>query len=166
MSLILGVLLCLLVAAVWHYRRRTPPPVADSKVRESTLPGPPAEGGPLVMDDEDEEVTEFTLAVTGNRPLLRVLSGPGLPGNRFLSATGLTAIGRTNDNDIVLAETAVSSKHCRIEQQGNRFVLLDLGSTNGTWVNGVAQERAVLRNGDQIKVGDTTMVFALFGERD
>lgn len=46
------------------------------------------------------------------------------------------------------------------------ILLSDLGSTNKTWVNGVEQSRAELHNGDQIKVGDTTLVFGLFGDRE
>ncbi|MBK5257843.1 MAG: FHA domain-containing protein [Vicinamibacteria bacterium] len=56
-------------------------------------------------------------------------------------------------------------KHCVIEKLGNSYLLSDLGSTNKTWVNGVEQARVELRNGDQIKVGNTTLVFGLFGDR-
>ena len=48
-----------------------------------------------------------------------------------------TTLGRRSDNDIVLADRAVSGRHCVFERQGaDRFVLEDLGSTNGTFVNG------------------------------
>jgi pSer/pThr/pTyr-binding forkhead associated (FHA) protein len=44
-------------------------------------------------------------------------------------------IGRTSDNDIVLDDNMVSRHHARLELQANTYVLTDLGSANGTWVN-------------------------------
>lgn len=114
---------------------------------------------------EEEEVTEFTLAVAG-RPLLRITSGAGSGAKDFfLSPIGVTTIGRGADNDIVIPGDAASTRHCHIEKKGGAYVLIDDGSTNRTWVNGAEKQRVVLRNGDQIKVGETTMVFALFGDR-
>ena len=115
---------------------------------------------------EDEEVTNQTLEVSSVRPSLVAVGGPARSKEIFyLSASGITTIGRARGNDIVLAENAASSRHCQIEKQANSYVLTDLGSTNKTWVNGVERERAVLRNGDKIRIGSTTMIFALFGDR-
>jgi len=120
---------------------------------------------PPAMGASDEDVTEFTLAVTGDRPFLLVTTGPGAGTKHFLSATGTTTIGRSRGSDIVVEASAASATHCKVVQKGATYVLTDLGSTNQTWVNGVAVEQAVLRNGDQIQIGDATMSFALFGNR-
>jgi hypothetical protein len=123
-------------------------------------PAAPVEGG------DREEVTFKTLAVASNRPFLKMVSGPSRSEETFfLSATRATTIGRSPSNDIVLSEGAASTEHCRIEKQADTFVLIDLDSTNKTWVNGAEKSRVVLRNGDRIKIGETTMVFVLFGER-
>ena len=117
-------------------------------------------------DPDGEDVTEMTLAVTGSRPLLRRIGAPaGAAEKFFLSVTGVTRIGRASDNDIVIDADAASSHHCQIDQQGSTYTLTDLGSTNKTWVNGVEKTKAVLRNGDEITMGSTKMVFALFGDR-
>lgn len=71
----------------------------------------------------------------------------------------IVRIGRSLDNDIVLHEDPVSAEHCRLERDRSSFRLIDLGSTNKTWVNGREITDAVLKNGDEIRVGRTTFVF-------
>ncbi len=116
--------------------------------------------------DEDEEVTHETLSVAASRPMLKVIRpAAGSPDRFFVSPTGVTTIGRGSDNDIVIAGAAASVHHCRLDQKDKTFTLVDLGSTNKTWVNGKAVESAVLRNGDEIVVGDSVFAFALFANR-
>ena len=82
-----------------------------------------------------------------------------------LKATTVT-IGRSLDSDIVLVEDAVSVEHCRLEWENDSVRLVDLGSTNKTWVNGHKIHNVVLRDGDQIRVGHTTFVFEAAVPRD
>jgi len=65
------------------------------------------------------------------------------------------SIGRKPDNDIVLSLDYVSGHHGRLEQRGMFWHYVDLGSTNGTLVNGRRVQSAVLRDGDILRVGDT-----------
>jgi adenylate cyclase len=69
-------------------------------------------------------------------------------------------VGRHPSNAIQLLDTIVSKEHCIIEQQGPSMMLRDLGSMNGTYINGerVAGTR-VLRHGDEIRLGGTTLQF-------
>jgi two-component system cell cycle response regulator len=78
-------------------------------------------------------------------------------GKRFLINRTVTTIGRGQDNDVVLVSDCVSRKHGRIERQGSELRLLDLGSTNGTYINDVQKLKAayLLRCGDQVMIGDT-----------
>jgi pSer/pThr/pTyr-binding forkhead associated (FHA) protein len=62
-------------------------------------------------------------------------------------------IGRGRGADIVIAEPTMSRAHAAIGFDGERFFVQDLGSTNGTRVNGGRQERATLENGDQVQLG-------------
>ncbi len=62
-------------------------------------------------------------------------------------------IGRSTDAEIWLSDDGVSRKHARFVRQGNRFVLEDLHSANGTFVQGNRIERKILTNGDQIQLG-------------
>jgi pSer/pThr/pTyr-binding forkhead associated (FHA) protein len=74
----------------------------------------------------------------------------------------ITTIGRGGENDIVVASTLVSRRHAQITWDGTQYVLTDLGSTNGTFVNARrVTERQVLRHGDVITIGDLTFLFAI-----
>jgi hypothetical protein len=117
-----------------------------------------------IIPPEDETMLEKTLAVNPD-PILRALSGPGAGKNFPLSPSGRTSMGRSRRNDIVVPEDAASAQHCRIDREGDSYVLHDLGSTNGTWVNGTRTERAVLQHGDRLKAGDTVFTVSLFGDR-
>lgn len=69
------------------------------------------------------------------------------------------SIGRTADNTIQLQDSAVSRRHCQIRRTAHGYVLEDLGSRNGTHVNGSRVHMAELSFGDQIRVGDTVLQF-------
>ena len=142
--------------------------VPDAPVRAAPprrpLAGPEAVGTHVETDAEDDPSLEKTLVVNAN-PILRALSGPGAGKNFPLSPSGTTAIGRSRRNDIVVPEDGASAQHCKIDREGDSYVLHDLGATNGTWVNGARTDRAVLKHGDRLKVGDTVFTVSLFGDR-
>jgi hypothetical protein len=89
---------------------------------------------------------------------LRMLSGPGKE-RVFTMRAAITTLGRGTDNDLVLDSTDVSRYHARIEFVGGQWRLLDLGSTNGTKVNGQPVQSATLRHGDKIDIGTIQMEF-------
>ncbi len=71
---------------------------------------------------------------------------------------GPVVVGRSPSSDIVVDEPYVSSTHARFTLQGPALVLEDMGSTNGTLVNGHLIAQAVtLRDSDEVQVGDTIM---------
>lgn len=70
-------------------------------------------------------------------------------------------IGREPGNDIVLENLLVSGYHARIDRAGKDFVLTDLQSKNGTYVNGQRVNSVKLKPGDEILIGKHTLVFAL-----
>ena len=69
-------------------------------------------------------------------------------------------IGREDDCRICLPITSVSRRHARISLSGEDFALEDQGSTNGTYVNGVRISRCLLRDGDQIRIGEAQLAFS------
>lgn len=69
-----------------------------------------------------------------------------------------TTIGRRNA-DVVLADPDVSRQHALVEKYGDRYLVRDLGSTNGTYVNGKRVDAEMLCPGDVIEVGGTRLVF-------
>ena len=70
-----------------------------------------------------------------------------------------TTIGRKPENTIHIDNLAVSSKHARVLKIGKKVILEDLGSTNGTSVNGQETSKHILNNGDVITVGKHTLTF-------
>ncbi|MDD9946009.1 MAG: ATPase, T2SS/T4P/T4SS family [Myxococcales bacterium] len=70
-------------------------------------------------------------------------------------------IGRVEDNELVLAKSNVSKQHARLVRREDRFVLEDLGSTNGTYVNGrKIGSPVVLNEGDKVYIGDFILALA------
>jgi pSer/pThr/pTyr-binding forkhead associated (FHA) protein len=68
-------------------------------------------------------------------------------------------IGRVDKNDIKIENLAVSRQHAKIVQDGDRYIMEDLNSLNGTFVNEKKVMKCILRNGDEILVGKHTIVF-------
>ena len=92
---------------------------------------------------------------------LRVVKGTYLGTTVGLSA-GTVVIGRSSDCELSLkGAQGVSRRHCKVQYLGNRFVIIDLESRNGTIVNGQSVERKVLEKGDRIEVGDETIEFVV-----
>ena len=70
-----------------------------------------------------------------------------------------TVIGRSSECDIVVGDPNVSRRHAEVRRIGRGFSLVDLGSTNGTEVNGQRVTETSLMNGDVIGVGTTQITF-------
>ena len=97
--------------------------------------------------------------------VLEISGGPG-KGRVFpLSPASATSVGRARANDVVLDDEAISGQHMRIRPEDGRFVLHDLGSTNGTRVNDRRISQHALHDGDVIRVGDTSLRFRLAQDR-
>ncbi len=83
-------------------------------------------------------------------------------GERFSLNAPSVSVGRSTEADITVEDTSVSRKHLEIRQQGQHYVAVDLGSTNGSYVDGErVQGRAELVNGSVITMGRTRLVFRL-----
>ena len=80
-------------------------------------------------------------------------------GKRFSLGTDKIRIGRGLENDVVLHSDSVSRRHACIDVRTGAYRLVDMASTNGTYVNDELVENAQLDRGDQIKVGDTILKF-------
>jgi hypothetical protein len=80
-------------------------------------------------------------------------------GRRVIIGEEPIAIGRLPDCDIVLTDPNVSRRHAEVRRRGNDFVVVDLGSTNGTKVNGAGVKERRLADGDEISVGNTSLRF-------
>src|SRR5690606_31489619 len=87
-----------------------------------------------------------------------VLSTP--EGQQVVQLRDHNSLGRHPSNSLQLLDKIVSKEHCVIERRGNHFVLRDLGSLNGTYVNGErVNGEQILRHGDDIALGSTRARF-------
>lgn len=96
--------------------------------------------------------------------LLLWMDGEEIKG-RWPLAEPATAIGRWEDNDVVVDDRWVSRNHARIRREGERYILEDLGSRNGTLLNGRRiTDQTVLADGDRIQVAPLVeLVFVDYG---
>lgn len=133
--------------------------------RGSTLAAP---AGNAILDDAYELQTRVTgldeLKVkAAGADCLVVIYAPTQTelGRRYLLSLPALTVGRGRDNDIVLPSDCVSRRHARLEQRADGLYLVDLESTNGTFINEEPQriQERRLRRGDQFSVGDTIFKF-------
>ena len=92
-----------------------------------------------------------------------MLSGPLKDSAIPLSDAQIT-IGREASNKVAVIDPSVSRKHCVVRVQEGRFQVLDLGSRNGTQVNGTSVQEQWLKHGDEIATGDSSFLFLLEDE--
>ncbi|MGC4117630.1 MAG: sigma 54-interacting transcriptional regulator [Myxococcales bacterium] len=89
---------------------------------------------------------------------LAIASGPG-QGKEFITDHERLRIGTHPANDLVLEDRTVSRQHIEIAHTDKGFLLIDLESTNGTWLDGRRVERAYLQPNAQIRIGNTVLAF-------
>jgi hypothetical protein len=89
--------------------------------------------------------------------VLRFISGKYQGGEFPVTPDRAIVVGRSSDLDMVLVEDMVSRKHARITMQADQIWIEDLGSTNGTFVNGEKIKRARLKEGDRVLIGTSIL---------
>jgi pSer/pThr/pTyr-binding forkhead associated (FHA) protein len=116
--------------------------------------------------EESEIIADQSTAILDEgpkMPLLFVESGKD-KGKEYVLQEGETGVGRGIDNDVILTDVSVSRKHLRVLRDGPSLVLRDLGSGNGTTVNGKRVHQIPLTEGDRIELGETVLVVKLPAE--
>jgi len=84
-------------------------------------------------------------------------------GRTYPLSIGSTVIGRGDQANLRLPDVGISRRHARLDYDGSQVVLTDLGSTNGTMVNGQRVSAVALNPGDMIQLGTTTLTFRVDG---
>jgi Protein of unknown function (DUF3662)/FHA domain len=105
--------------------------------------------------------TADRLGLTGSGAELVVLDDSGQPKDRISITDPPITIGRLSSNDVVLSDPNVSRRHAELRLSDGRWVVADLGSTNGTLVNGKVAREHSLSNGDRLSFGTSELVFEL-----
>jgi hypothetical protein len=141
-------------------------PGADIRVdaRLTSAPGAgPATGSSAASNSDGELAPLLATAVfalplsRAPRAVLRATDPDGRVRDFGIEASDLT-IGRAADNDLVARDVRVSRHHGRIVGRHGTLVYVDLGSTNGSRVNGEAVTEVVLGVGDRLEIGDTVLI--------
>ena len=146
------------------------PPPADTggAEREPTtlMPAwqPPPSTNPPVPETMAMPARQQTGAgvAAGPQAELTIESGPDA-GHTHRAADHSLRLGRSPDNDVILRDPATSGHHARLERRGDQFWLVDLGSTNGTFVNGESIQERQLNHGDRVTVGQNSVHFSVLG---
>lgn len=117
-------------------------------------------------DDRDQRATLVTAQVpayvpppTGDTHACLVIIYGGELGRRIPLGEAAIELGRAQSIAVPIDDDAASRKHARIRRHGDTFVVTDLGSTNGTYVNDVLVHERPLADGDQVKIGRTIFKF-------
>jgi hypothetical protein len=109
-------------------------------------------------------------STTGGAAPVRAPSSPPAPAELVLVQKGRASqafpldrersiIGRLGESDIVLSDPGASRRHAEVRRENGRYVISDLGSTNGTMVNGRTVGERTLEEGDRISIGRTVLEF-------
>ena len=119
----------------------------------------PAEAEAALAEFLDSEADEDERAPAGQAlSKLVVTSGP-MEGSEFVLEKRSFTIGRSQDNDLAVANLRVSREHAVLRVGAKAVTVYDLGSTNGTYVNGERIAKAALRNNDKITIGPISLMF-------
>lgn len=134
----------------------------------------PAPSGviPKIWDDEDEETTGPTATAipasrTRGNPRLTIMTGISAGQVVPVDTTSLV-IGRSRTSDLRLLDEGISRQHCRILRRPGSIFVEDLGSTNGTFLNGgkVTTEPKAVAPGDRIQIGPVVLQLAMFDDTE
>ncbi len=131
----------------------------DERFEEGFPPPPP--GSPVTEAISAADLSEI---YTFNKYRLTVLEGPG-QGRELIAERRSFVIGSAHDCDFPMEDTTVSRRHCRIVYEDGGYVLEDLGSRNGTYIESFRIKSAFLRPGVRIGLGSSTLQFDLVGEQ-
>jgi pSer/pThr/pTyr-binding forkhead associated (FHA) protein len=128
-----------------------------STISLSALEGALEGDAPSAAEPAAEEVGPLEGLPPGSA-LLVVKRGPNA-GSRFLLDAAVTTAGRHPESDIFLDDVTVSRRHAEFVRDGDAFVVRDVGSLNGTYLNRGRIDAAALAGGDEVQIGKYRLVF-------
>ena len=120
----------------------------------------PYDAGPQYQQYDQGGYGQQGGAAGGGGPArnVRLMSNDG---RAYPLSIGSTVIGRGDQANLRLPDVGISRRHARLDFDGSQVVLTDLGSTNGTMVNGQRVSAVALNGGDVVQLGTTTLTFRL-----
>jgi len=164
--LIIGIVVVAAVALIALYflliRKKKPvyEPIKKEEYIPERRPSEPYIPETKVTKKSQETVIEEEGVIEGAPALLIIKSGRK-SGTTFPLRKKVINMGRDSSNEIVIDDPKSSRQHAKIKLEGDNFVIYDLASSNGTFVNGEKITSVKLNDGDEIKIGDTVFAFKL-----
>ena len=139
----------------------------EFKVEAALMADPDAPGGVSTRDRSDKDMSDTRAVPTNTADRLGLGSAgaelvvfeDGKQKDTIAITKEPVVIGRLSTSDVVLADANVSRRHAELRRDGGRWVLVDLGSTNGTVVNGKLAREHPLKDGDRMTFGKTELQF-------
>jgi pSer/pThr/pTyr-binding forkhead associated (FHA) protein len=113
------------------------------------------------MPSSDATIPDLMGGVSPLRPTVTIVKGP-MSGESFVLNEDIITLGRDPKNSVFLNDMTVSRRHARIDLTGiaQRYATIeDLGSLNGTWVDGAIINKTTLKDGSTIQIGTFRLVF-------
>jgi len=111
------------------------------------------------VSDPSGDVTISMDEIPAGMGVLLVKRGPGA-GSRFILDQMVVSAGRHPESDIFLDDVTVSRRHAEVVHEGEHYIVRDVGSLNGTYVNRERiEDQARLNNGDELQIGRFKLVF-------
>lgn len=110
------------------------------------------------MPSDDATAPDLMKSARISNPVLSIIKGPQT-GNTFQIDGAETTIGRDPANTIFLNDMTVSRAHAKITRTGAGAAIEDLGSLNGTWVDGAIVNSAPLHDGSSVQIGTFTLIY-------
>ncbi len=125
----------------------------------SAAEAPPSPAARPVSPRQEQPPGENDGTALLSAPRALTVTFPGGTRRTIPLRGGVTTIGRSPECDVRLDDTGASRRHAEIRLEGNRATITDLGSTNGTTVNGQPVTSRELLDGDRLLIGSSTLVF-------
>ena len=111
-----------------------------------------------LIKELSQDIIENLKKIPKNKSGIIIIKGPNI-GDKFYLTKDKFSIGRSSDSDILLDDITVSRQHATIEKYNEEFIMRDLGSLNGSNINGEIVNESKLNNGDKLQIGKYIFLF-------
>ena len=128
---------------------------------ETTIIGMPAIQIPVTTSGERPLTQEDlqTISRLADDTALLIATRGALSGSRYLLDEDEVTVGRDPRADILLDDSTVSRQHAVFRRENGAYTVIDAGSLNGTYVNRQRVDKATLKNGDEIMIGEFRLIY-------
>jgi len=140
-------------------------PTTVVPVQGTESAGQDRESSKSVIFEDESSLAQLAPLAPHKRYSLAVIMGANA-GQIYTVGKPRTVLGRGTESDVQLQDSEVSRRHAMLEIRGDEATLVDLGSTNGTYVDGVRVQKASIFSNQEFSLGTTTLMFIVTDMHD